>query len=149
MSHLTRTATIAAEPDAVWEVLADFGAIGEWADNVDHSSLLRNGPVAEGLTRRIQSGRQTLLERIVIWDPPTTLAYEIEGLPSAIRSMRNQWDLADHGHGSTLVALTTTVDAGPRPPQQLVARIACRVAAKQSDVMLAGLTAHLEDHSRV
>ncbi len=35
-----RLRTIAAEPQAIWDVIADFGAISSWADIVDHSCLL-------------------------------------------------------------------------------------------------------------
>lgn len=146
MIEITRTRTIAAKPQAVWDLLADFGAISTWADNVDHSCLLErqgdDGPV--GTTRRIQTRRRTVVERIVEYDAPTTLAYDIEGLPSRLRTVRNRWHIQAVDDGSTAVALTTTVDVGPRPPQQLVARVVGRVLAKQSDVMLTGLADHLE-----
>jgi hypothetical protein len=41
------------------------------------------------------------------------------------------------------VTLATHVDCGPRPPQQLVARLVARRLAKASDAMLDGLAAHL------
>jgi uncharacterized protein YndB with AHSA1/START domain len=136
----SRSRTIQASPQAVWDVLADFGWISRWAGNVDHSCLLTGGGPGVGMTRRIQTGRTTVVERIVTWLPPTTLAYELEGLPPVVRSARNRWDLTADGT-ATRVTLTSTVDAGPRPPQQLVARVVGRVLARQSDVMLTGLAA--------
>ena len=81
---ISRSRTIAAEPQAIWDVLADFGSISSWADNVDHSCLLSPATegIAVGTTRRVQVGRNTLVERITEFDPPTTLAYDIEGLPA-------------------------------------------------------------------
>ena len=59
-----------------------------------------------------------------------------------LREVRNAW-LVEHDGSATLVSITTTVDAGPRPPQQLVARIVARRLARASDSMLAGLAAAL------
>ena len=153
MISVHRSSTIAAPISAVWDVLADFAAIVDWAPDVDHACLLTQHDVALGegigLTRRIQTGRMTLLERVVTWNPPTTLAYAITGLPPVIRSTRNQWDLVESGPDRTQVTLTSTVDAGPRPPQQLIARIVGTRLAKASDSMLAGLTSQLEEAAHV
>ena len=147
MADVTRQKRIGAPSDEVWATLADFGAIGTWAPNVDHSSVLRAADDAEhlGLTRRVQVGRLTLLERIIGWDEPRTLAYEIEGLPKVVRSVENRWTLEPDG-AATRASLTSTVDCGPRPPHQLVARIVARRLASDSDKMLTGLADHLERH---
>ncbi len=131
----------------VWDVLADFGAIGGWAPNVDHSCLTSTETEGPGAVRRIQTGRNTLLERVIEWEPEKRLAYSIEGLPSAIGKVTNSWELADSGK-STNVRLTSTIDAGPRPPQKLVARVVGRVLAKASGQMLQGLDDHLREEAR-
>ena len=99
-----------------------------------------------GLVRRVQTGRTTLLETVEEWDAGKALAYRIEGLPVA-RAVRNAWHLAPATVG-TSVTLTTTVDAGPRPPQQLIARLVARRLAKESDSMLAGLATTVEGARR-
>lgn len=143
---VTRARTMACAPEHVWAALADFGAISAWAPAVDHSCLLRATGDGDGVgsVRRIQMGRTTLLERVVTWDEPETLAYEIEGLPPVVRSARNQWRLQPAG-GGTVVTLTSSVDCGPRPPQRLVARIVARRMASESASMLAGLSHLLEE----
>ncbi|MEM6107123.1 SRPBCC family protein [Mycobacterium sp. 050272] len=147
MADIQRTRTIAARPQEVWDVLADFGAIVSWADNVDHSCILASGadgaPV--GTTRRVQVKRDTLVERITEFDPPHALAYDIEGLPRLLRRVVNRWTLAAGPDDSTVVTLTTTVEIGHWPPQQLAERVVCQVAARQSDSMLAGLAHRLEN----
>lgn len=147
MADIQRTRTVAARPQEVWDVLADFGAIVSWADNVDHSCILASGadgaPV--GTTRRVQVKRDTLVERITEFDPPHALAYDIEGLPRLLRRVVNRWTLAAGSDDSTVVTLTTTVEIGPWPPQQLAERVVCQVAARQSDSMLAGLAHRLEN----
>jgi uncharacterized protein YndB with AHSA1/START domain len=147
VADIQRTRIIAARVQEVWDVLADFGAIVSWADNVDHSCILTSGaegaPV--GTTRRVQVKRDTLVERIIEFDPPHVLAYDIEGLPRLLRRVTNSWTLAASAGDSAVVTLTSTVEIGPRPPQKLAERVVCRVVARQSDSMLAGLANRLEN----
>jgi hypothetical protein len=147
VADILRTRIIAARGQEVWDVLADFGAIGSWADNVDHSCILSSGVdgAAVGTTRRVQVKRDTLVERIIEFDPPHVLAYDIEGLPRLLRRVINRWTLAASAGDSSVVTLTSTVEIGPRPPQKLAERVVCRVMARQSDSMLAGLANRLEN----
>lgn len=149
MTSVSRTGAIAAPPHVVWNVLADFGAIVTWAPNVDHSCLLTEQPGGVGSARRIQAGRTTLVETVTEWSPPAAgepgvLAYRLDGLPKVVRSVTNRWELTPSGTG-TSIALTSTVDAGPRPPQRLVARLVGRRLGAASDEMIAGLAAHVTD----
>jgi Polyketide cyclase / dehydrase and lipid transport len=148
VADIQRTRTIASPVGDIWGVLADFGSISSWADNVDHSCILLSGadggPVAAA--RRVQVKRDALVERITEFDPPHALAYDIEGLPRRLRRVTNRWTLApDPGDsaGKTLVTLTGTVHIGPGPAQQLAERVLCRFLARQSEVMLAGLASRL------
>jgi len=144
-----RTRTIPARLTRVWDVLADFDRLAEWADNADHTCWL-DDPAPDGgmvgRARRVQAGRVVLVERIIAWEPPARLAYDLGGLPPVVKSAVNEWQLlvdpADTD--ATIVTLTTQVDCGPRPPQQLIARLVARRLAGASDVMLAGLAQHLE-----
>lgn len=144
VAAISRSRTIAAPPQAVWDVLADFGALSSWAGNVNHSCLLEHGPeVALGTSRRVQVGRDVLVERITEFTAPAVLAYDIEGLPRRLRRVANRWTLASAGTGAA-VTLTSTVDIGANPVAGLAERAMCRYLAKQSDEMLAGLAARLE-----
>lgn len=146
-AETSRTSVVVAPVEAVWELLADVGSLARWAPEVDHSSLLHGGPVGVGTTRRVQVGRTTLLETVDAWSPPEHLGYAIAGLPPALRAARNDWHLR-HVAGGTEVSVTTTVDAGPRPPQRLVAALVARRMAATSDHMLAGLAAALTSGDR-
>ena len=103
-------------------MLADFGAISTWVDNVGHSCLLNHGTGGEpvGTTRRVQVGRNTLVERITEFDAPTSLAYDIEGLPARLGKVANRWTLRPTG-ATTQVTLTSTLKIGTRPPARLAA----------------------------
>lgn len=148
MADIQRTRTIAARIGDIWETLADFGSISSWAGNVDHSCILFSGRdgATVGTARRVQVKRDTLVERITEFDPPRALGYDIDGLPSRLRKVRNRWTLTAAGgdSGRTLVALTSTVEIGPHATQKLAEQVLCRFLARQSEAMLAGLANRLE-----
>lgn len=146
MAETQSVRAIAARVHEVWDVLADFGSIASWADNVDHSCILSSGPDGGrvGTARRVQVKRDALVERITEFDPPHVLAYDIDGLPRRLRKVTNRWTLAAAGD-STVVTLTSTVEIGSRPAQKLAERVLCHFLARQSDVMLAGLANRLEN----
>ena len=145
MTDISRSRTISAPPQAIWDVLADFGSLSSWADGIEHSCILNHGPDGPvGTTRRVQVRRDALVESITQFDPPTTLAYDIEGLPARLRRVFNRWTLRPAGE-ATVVTVTSTVEIGRGPLADLAERIVGRVMAKQSDAMLAGLNRRLED----
>jgi hypothetical protein len=69
------------------------------------------------------------------------LRYAITGLPPIIRSVTNTWSIESYGDATT-ATLTTEIDAGPRPPQQGIAKVVGRKLGQASDEMLAGLATH-------
>jgi len=146
VATISRMRTLAAEPQAVWKVLADFGALSSWARNVDHSCVLEHGAngVGVGTSRRVQVGRNTLVERVTEFIPASTLAYDIEGLPHRVRRAANSWTLEPAAQGFTTVTLTSTVEIGNNPAAHIAERAVCRLMTKQSDVMLAGLAERVE-----
>lgn len=142
MATVVRSITIDAPAPEIWAVLADFSGISGWAPNVDHSCLLSDRTEGIGMVRRIQTGRTTVVETVRRWDPGESLGYSITGLPSVVRSVTNTWQLTPATVG-TEVTLTTDVDAGPRPPQQAIAKLVGRKLGQASKEMLAGLVEHL------
>lgn len=146
VAQISRSRTVTASPQAVWTVLADFGAISTWAGNVDHSCLLEHGAdgPAVGTTRRVQVGRDTLVERITEIIAPTSLAYDIEGLPRRLRQVANRWTLTPVATGGTEITLTSTVEIGANPVAGLAEHAMCRFMSRQSEAMLAGLAERVE-----
>lgn len=145
MTTVERSVSVDAAPEAVWQVLAAYDRIAEWAPDVAHSCLLSDQTVGVGTVRRVQVGRNALRETVVRWDPGTALGYTIEGLPSLVRSAANTWTL-EAGGGRTAITITSAIDSGPRPPGRLVGRAVARAMAGASERMLAGLTDHLAAH---
>ena len=147
MANVIRSRTIAAAPTAIWDVLADFGALSTWADGVDHSCLLHCSDDPVGTTRRVQAGRNTLIETIVAFDAPRVLAYDIAGVPRWF-SVSNTWNLSSGASGPTTVTLTSAVRMRPHPLRPIAERMFARLMAKRSDELLNSLAKHMERHER-
>ncbi len=145
MADISRSRTIAAQPQAIWDVLADFGSLSSWASNADHSCLLNHGPDGEltGTSRRVQMGRNVLVETVITCEPLTEIAYTVEGLPSRMGAITNRWTLRPAAN-ETAVTLTSTVDIGDGIVAGVAERAICRIMAKQSESMLAGLAQRTE-----
>jgi carbon monoxide dehydrogenase subunit G len=146
VAETRRTRTVAAEPQAIWDVLADFGAISGWADKVDHSCLL--SPEAQDVrvatTRRVQVGRNTLVERITEFRPPSALAYDVEGFPRWLR-VNNRWTLAPSAGATSVTLVSTVTVAGPLG--RIVERVVVRASATMLDGLLTGLANRTERRS--
>ncbi|BBY63570.1 SRPBCC family protein [Mycolicibacterium helvum] len=145
VAEIRRTRAVAAEPQAIWNVLADFGAISGWSDKVDHSCLL--SPKAQDLgvstTRRVQVGRNTLVERITEFDPPSTLAYDVEGFPRWLR-VNNRWTLTPSASATAVSLVSTITVAGPLG--RIVEGVVTPACVKTLDGLLTGLARKLEGH---
>lgn len=148
MSTITRRRTIDAPPAEVWATLADFGNIAVWAPDVDHSCLTTSDDDPLQTTRRVQAGSNTLLEDVIVWQPPERLAYRLRGLPPMAGDVTTEWRLADAATaGRTDVSVTTTVAGGPRPPQRIIARVLAVRLGRAADRLLAGLAEHLRQET--
>ena len=65
--------TIAAEPELVWELLADINRWPEW--NADVASASLPGPVASGQVFRWKAGPATLVSTIQTVDEPDEISW--------------------------------------------------------------------------
>ncbi|EHB55631.1 Polyketide cyclase/dehydrase [Mycolicibacterium rhodesiae JS60] len=146
VAEIRRTRTVAAEPQAIWDVLADFGAISSWAGNVDHSCLLspETQDVGVGTTRRVQVGRNTLVERITAFDRVRTLAYDVEGFPRWL-TVNNRWTFAPSA-GATAVTLVSNIKV-TGPLGRIVQGVVARASAKTIDELLNGLAKRVEGNN--
>ncbi|MCP9276269.1 SRPBCC family protein [Mycolicibacterium arenosum] len=144
MAAITRSRTVPAEQQAVWDVLADFGELSSWVDRCDHSSILNHGLESPaGTSRRVQMGRDVLVETITEFVAPITLAYDIDGLSARFGRLANRWTLSTTGP-DTVVSVTSTIDCGRGARARATELVVGRVMAKTSDEMLAGLIRRME-----
>lgn len=132
--------TVAASPAVVWALLAAFDRLASWAQEIDHSCQLTERREGVGTERRVQVKSNVLLERVTVWQPEETLAYEIVGLPNVVSRVVNEWTLrADGDH--TQLALTAQIEPGPKPPMKLVARLLARQMGSVNQRLLRDLDA--------
>ncbi len=145
MAEVNCSRTVHAPPEAIWDVLADFGAVSTWADFVDHSCLLshRSDRDPVGMARRIQVGRDTFVETITRFDPCRVLAYDITGLPRFV-SVRNRWTLEPGPGDTTAVTLTSTVAVTRPLLRPVVERVMAALMGKRSEALLTSLAAASE-----
>ena len=139
MVNTSTSRVIPVSPTRVWEVLADFGGISRWGTGVDQSSLLSEGPIGLGSTRRVQVGRNTLRETITTFEPGRALGYSLIGLPPVVREATNTWTLVPEGEGT---AITLTSEArtkgGPVLAHVVIGRL-----GKAGKQLVDGLAEHL------
>jgi hypothetical protein len=138
-----RSRHLPVSAEAVWGVLARFGEIRAWAPKVTHSVLTTEQAEGVGTARRVQVGRQALIETVTLWEPNRTLAYGITGLPPVVEGVTNRWDLGADPDG-TFVTLTSVIAPGPSPKGKVAARLLRLPLGRASDGMLDGLAAHLD-----
>jgi carbon monoxide dehydrogenase subunit G len=141
----SRSCVIAASPQEIWKTLADFDKISRWAKDVSHASYTTEAHEGIGTTRRVHAGGLTLLETVVVWDPPSTMAYTIQGLPKVVQHVTNSWHLAEEG-SRTRVTLTTTIEASTRFGGSVAAAVLSRVLSHVAGQLLAGLTTFYKGH---
>ncbi len=141
LTRVSRSRLIAAPPEEVFATLAAFDQISRWAKNITHASYTTASTEGPGTTRRVQSGRVTLLETVTEWEPPVRLAYSLVGLPKIAGEVINRWELAPAA-GDTRATLSSTLDPGRSLAGRLVAAVLARVLSRVADQLLDGLAEH-------
>tara|TARA_B100001778_G_scaffold20028_1_gene15023 strand:+ start:1244 stop:1753 length:510 start_codon:yes stop_codon:yes gene_type:complete len=143
MPEITKKINIASSVSEVWDVLASFESISNWADNVSHSCLLSDQLKGVGTSRRIQSGNSSVTEHVTRWEDLRHLSYEIQGLPPLFKKVLNTWSLEPSEIG---VQLSLTIEIIPiRRPVTPIAGLACLVFGRINAGMLKDLKGFIED----
>ena len=142
MPEITKKIDIASSVSEVWDVLASFESISDWADNVSHSCLLSDQLKGVGTCRRIQSGNSSVTEHVIRWEELRHLSYEIQGLPPVFKKVLNTWSLEPSEIG---VELSLTIEIIPiRRPVTPIAGLACLAFGRINTGMLKDLKGYIE-----
>jgi len=143
MPEITKKINIASSVSEVWDVLASFESISDWAGNVSHSCLLSDQFVGVGTCRRIQTGNSSVTEHVTRWEELRHLSYEIRGLPPVFKHVLNTWSLEPSKVG---VQLSLTIEIIPiRRPFTPIAGLACLAFGRINTGMLKDLKGFIED----
>jgi len=143
MPEITKKINVASSVSEVWDVLASFESISDWAGNVSHSCLLSDQFVGVGTCRRIQTGNSSVTEHVTRWEELRHLSYEIRGLPPVFKHVLNTWSLEPSKVG---VQLSLTIEIIPiRRPFTPIAGLACLAFGRINTGMLKDLKGFIED----
>tara|TARA_B100000965_G_scaffold182524_1_gene152330 strand:- start:1018 stop:1527 length:510 start_codon:yes stop_codon:yes gene_type:complete len=145
MPEITKKIDIASSVSEVWDVLASFESISDWANKVTHSCLLSDQLEGIGTCRRIQSGNSSVTEHVTRWEESRHLSYEIQGLPPVFKVVLNTWSLEPSEIG---VQLLLTIEITPiRRLVTPIAGLACLAFGRINASMLKDLKGFIEDVS--
>ena len=115
-------------------MLADFGSISSWADNVDHSCILNHGseprwhhPASPDRPQRPGGADHRVR-------PDVGARLRRRRPDQATAAVQQPLDAAASQDGKTVVTLTSTAEIGSGAMQKLAERALCRVQVRQSDV---------------
>ena len=146
MKQVSRQIKINARKEKVWEVLADFGGVSNWAPTVvsAYSTTEANGGVGAGRHCEVKS-LGSIEERIAEWDEGRSYSYDIvDGVPAPMKYARNTVSVRPDGDG-TLVIFALEFEMKFGPVGALLERLAIRpLLRKTLTGTLAGLKHHVE-----
>ncbi len=146
MPEIRRQVKINAPKEKTWEILADWGAVSNWAPTITESHITTEAKRGVGAIRscdHTQMGK--IEEEIVAWEEGTSLSYDvIKGLPMPMKSLNNTWSVSAEGADS-MVTLTMNFGMKFGPLGALMAALAVRrLMHKEMGLNLAGLKQYLE-----
>ncbi len=146
MPEITRQVKINAPKEKTWEILADLGAVSNWAPAVTESHMMTEAKRGVGAIRSCDHTQMgNIEEEIVAWEEGTSLSYDvIKGLPMPMKSLNNTWSVSGEG-AESMVTLTMNFGMKFGPLGALMAALAVRrLMHKEMGLNLAGLKQYLE-----
>ncbi len=146
MPQLTRQVKINAPKENTWDILADWGAVSNWAPTIKKTHTTTEAKRGGGSIRSCDHTQMgNIEEEILAWEEGTSLSYDvIKGLPMPMKSLNNIWSVSGEGADSMV---NLTMDFGMKfgPLGALMAALALRrLMHKEMGLNLAGLKQYLE-----
>ena len=112
MRTLTEQIGIQAPPQAVWEVLEDFGAVSEWAPYMRRSSLIGNQKSGVGASRFMRHAWGFSFEETVTeWTDDHGFSFDVHRAPFPMKDVHETWVT---GRDNGLSTVTTRVNYNMR-----------------------------------
>ena len=146
MPEIRRQVKINAPKEKTWEILADLGAVSNWAPTITESHMTTEAKRGVGSIRSCDHTQMgNIEEEIVAWEEGTSLSYDVtKGLTMPMKSLNNTWSVSGEGADSIV---TLTMDFGMKfgPLGALMAALAVRrMLLKEMGINLAGLKQYVE-----
>jgi hypothetical protein len=145
MRALTEHVEIQASPDAVWEALADFGGVSDWAPYMKTSHLIGDLRSGVGTRRGMRHAWGFRFEEAVTqWNDGIGYSFDVFRAPFPMTDVKESW-VAGQSNGFSTV--TTYVNYGMKlgPIGALLDWLLVRfVVQREMRVGLRGLKQHIE-----
>ncbi len=145
MPHALERIHIAAPAPTVWETLADFGGVAEWAPTVRESHCATEASGGIGAMRILTTSTGDVVEEVIVeWDEGRSFAFEIpDGLRSVTGPIQETWSV-EPTDGGCIVAASQDFRMKPPILGLVLGPILGGVLRKMLAQNLAGLKHHIE-----
>ncbi len=108
MRALTLAIKINATPQRVWETLADFGAVSDWAPYMKSSHLIGETRFAEGMRRgMLHSWGFRFEETVTAWNKGEGFSFDVERAPFPMKDVSESWRIGQQDGFSTVTTSVT------------------------------------------
>jgi carbon monoxide dehydrogenase subunit G len=106
MTQITKQIEVAALPQAVWAVLADFGGVANWAPLVRESHYTTRAHTGVGCRRSVTDFNGRTVEDVVsAWDEGHSMAFRVRGqLAGVVTFLEETWTVEPASRGAQVVA---------------------------------------------
>lgn len=110
MRALTQAIKINASQQRVWETLADFGTVSDWAPYMKSSHLIGETRSAEGMRRgMLHSWGFRFEETITRWDHGEGFSFTVDRAPFPMKEVRESWRIGRQD-GFSIVTTSVTYE---------------------------------------
>jgi carbon monoxide dehydrogenase subunit G len=146
MPQITKSVEIKAAPEATWRIIADFGAVANWAPAVREAHCTSDSTSGLGCKRSLTSSTGHIIEEVIIrWDQGRSLTFEIPGgLAKVLGSLQETWSVEATPNGSQAFVVMEYQSKFGFVGAAMARLIVQPVLAKMLTENLAGLKYHLE-----
>ena len=104
MRELIARIEINTAHQAVWDVLADFGNVADWAPYMRGSCLVGERKSGLGTCRTMRHAWGFRFEETVTdWNPGTGLSFDVLRAPFPMKDVRESWRIEQRGGRSTVI----------------------------------------------
>lgn len=145
MRELKESITIAMPLQSVWELLADFGGVSDWAPYMKHSHLIGDIQSGVGMRRGMRHAWGFRFEEAVTqWTEGKGFSFDVFRAPFPMTDVRESW-VVDHENGFSTVSTRVTYSMKLGPVGQFIDWLMVRfIVRREMRVGLRGLKQHSE-----
>ncbi len=130
--------------EKVWEIMADYGGVANWAPTITSSKLLTDANGGMGARRTCDHISGAAIEEVITeWEEGEYYSYEMTTSLGPVKTLVNTWAVRSEGN-DTVVTLSMDFKMRFGPLGLLMIPMAKMMMGKEMKLALAGLKHHVE-----